>query len=89
MSSDPLCATCGISIYEDGWYTETRGEYGHDCDGTEAMCARRCPIEVPVEVQVPCHPAQPIGVVFIHIDWCSAGSDVPYMGEGCTCPSYQ
>lgn len=26
---------------------------------------------------------------FVHIDWCSAGSDVPYMGEGCTCPSYQ
>jgi hypothetical protein len=58
VEGPPLCATCGMSIYEDGWYSETRGEYGHDCDGTEAMCARRCPIEVPVEVQVACHPAQ-------------------------------
>ena len=57
-----LCSTCGMSLYEDGWYSQTESEYGHACGGDERECARVCPIEVPVEVQVACHPAVDVSV---------------------------
>jgi protein gp37 len=35
--------------YLKGWYTEM--ESGHDCDGTEESCMRKCPVPVPVQAQ--------------------------------------
>ena len=53
VSLEPLLAP--VSLSQDwvdslaGWYTET--ESAHDCDGTEEMCMRRCPVPVAVQVQ--------------------------------------
>lgn len=44
------CTACDGQGFVIGVETEN----GHDCDGTEASCAVRCPVPIPVQVQEPC-----------------------------------
>lgn len=37
-----------------GWMVGIETGEGHDCDGTDAVCAQRCPVPVPVQVQERC-----------------------------------
>ncbi len=53
VSAEPLLGAIDFRQqwvdYLEGWYTET--ESGHDCDGTEEVCMRRCPVPVPVQAE--------------------------------------